>query len=63
MRNAHQENSLDIAVRTGRANLCRLLLMHCPELPVLVNFLNIVKLWEKLFSNTIDKKLEISNLE
>uniref|UniRef100_A0A915NC73 ANK_REP_REGION domain-containing protein n=1 Tax=Meloidogyne floridensis TaxID=298350 RepID=A0A915NC73_9BILA len=35
MRNAHQENSLDIAVRTGRANLCRLLLMHCPELPVL----------------------------
>ncbi|CAK5007220.1 unnamed protein product [Meloidogyne enterolobii] len=35
MRNAHHENSLDIAVRTGRANLCRLLLMHCPELPVL----------------------------
>ncbi|CAK5010787.1 unnamed protein product [Meloidogyne enterolobii] len=34
MRNAHQENSLDIAVRTGRANLCRLLLMHCPELSV-----------------------------
>uniref|UniRef100_A0A1I8B175 ANK_REP_REGION domain-containing protein n=1 Tax=Meloidogyne hapla TaxID=6305 RepID=A0A1I8B175_MELHA len=36
IRNAHQENSLDIAVRTGRTNLCRLLLMNCPELPLLI---------------------------
>lgn len=32
LRNARQENALDIGVRTNRSNICRLLLLHCADL-------------------------------
>ncbi|KAL3111575.1 hypothetical protein niasHT_019922 [Heterodera trifolii] len=32
LRNARMETALDIAVRTDKANLCRLLMLNCPEL-------------------------------
>jgi len=32
LRNARFENPLDIAARTGKENVCRLLICHCPEL-------------------------------
>lgn len=32
LRNARYETALDIAARTGKENVCRLLICHCPEL-------------------------------
>ena len=41
LRNAHQESALDIAVRTNKANICRLLLLHCPELALQVCYVSL----------------------
>lgn len=37
LRNARFENPLDIAARTGKENVCRLLICHCPELALQVS--------------------------
>jgi hypothetical protein len=36
LRNANHESPLDIAVRTGKFNICQLLLIHCPSIALQV---------------------------
>jgi ankyrin repeat protein len=36
LRNARYETALDIATRTGKENVCQLLICHCPELALQV---------------------------